>query len=174
MKLTRVALPHLLTLALTLLLAIAATATPFSSPRGYTMTPPAGWQMEKSGVLGTDVIFHAPPWHGFSAMLNAVVDKAPPGATLDNALTHMNAVYPRIFKGYKRLEQGRVTLDGVKAFVTIANYKAGTPLRLLRMQQIAALKNGQIYIFTCTCLAADYPHFRATFSAALKSIHWTK
>lgn len=174
MKLTRVALTPLYISGLTLLLVAAVAAKPFQSAKGYTLTPPTGWQMEKSGVVGTDVLFHAPPLHGFSAMLNAVVDTAPPGATIDNALTHMNMVYPRIFKGYKKLIQGTTTVDGTKALVTVATYQAGKPLRPLRMQQVVALKNGQLYIFTGTCLAADYSQSSAALNAALKSIHWTK
>lgn len=174
MKPTRAVLTSLMSIVLTMLSVVAVAATPFRSAKGYAITPPTGWQIEQSGVAGTDVVFHAPPLHGFSAMINAVVDKAPLRADLHSALLHINAVYPRIFKGYKRVEQSSVTLDGTSALLNIANYQAGTPPRLLRMRQVVALKNGQLYLFTCTCLAADYPHFSATFAAALKSIHWTK
>ena len=174
MRFTPIALTPLLTVVLTLLMTIAVAATPFRSGHGYVITPPTGWTVETSGALGTDVIFHAPPLHGFSAMINAVIGKAPPGATIDNTLAHVNKVYPQLFKGYKPVAQRSATLDGAKAFANLANYQAGTPPRLLRMQQVAALKNGQLYIFTCTCLAADYSHSSAAFNAALKSIRWTK
>lgn len=174
MKLIRVALPFSLTIALTLLMVVVVTAKPFRSAKGYTITPPANWHLEKSGFMGTDVVFYAQPMHNFAANINVVVTKAPPKANLESGLVVLNAMYPHVFTGYKRLAQGYTSVDGTRAFYNTALQKPGTPPRQLRMHQVVALKNGLNYTFTCTCLATDYAQSSAAFATALKSIRWTK
>ena len=79
----------------------AAPATPaktatFASKHGYSITPPKGWATNRSGLMGTDVIFIAKPKSGSTATITITVKLASPGetleqtradkATLDNAL----------------------------------------------------------------------------------------
>jgi len=62
---------------------LAAQSKPFTSAKGYSATPPAGWRVNKSGMVGSDVIFVAPPNRGFNSSLNVVVVTSSPGETLE-------------------------------------------------------------------------------------------
>lgn len=174
MKLTRTSLAPLFVVGLTLLLVMAVAAKPFRSAKGYAITPPSNWQMEKSGFMGTDVFFFGSPAHGFAPNINVVVTQAAPKTRLEDGLAQVNAMLPHALNGYKRLAQGYTSVDGTRAFYTMALHQVGTPPHRLKMRQVVALKNGRVYTFTCTCLAADYAQSSVAFDAALKSIRWTK
>ena len=38
--------------------AAAASAAPFTSPHGYTVTPPPGWHSNSTGASGNDVVIY--------------------------------------------------------------------------------------------------------------------
>jgi hypothetical protein len=149
-------------------------AKTYSSKRGYTIVAPAGWNVDGSGTMGTDLIMIAKPRNGFSANLNVVVAPASPGQTLAQGQAYISQAYPRLFNNYKKIAQGRTSLGGVPALSLTATHAMGTPPRTLRMHQAIALKGGSVYTFTCTAANADYAKFDAAFKSALKSVKWKK
>lgn len=150
----------------------AALAGPFVSSKGYALTPPAGWRVDKSGMMGTDVVVIAPTVGGFAPNLNVVITPAPPGQTLDAAPKQIAAMYPRVFSDYKSMSQSFGTLGGVRTLRVMGTYtRAG---RRLRMRQVIALKNGSAYTFTCTEPEAVHAKLDPAFDKMLASIRWTK
>ena len=149
-------------------------AQAFQSAKNYSITPPAGWTTNKSGLMGTDVIFMAPPAKQYAANINVVVVPAAPGETLEKGAVQINQVLPRAMNGFKKLSQGYGTLGGVRSLSITANHKMGTPPRLLWMKQTYVLRKGQTYTFTCTALAENHAQYKAAFDAALKSVRWRK
>jgi hypothetical protein len=160
--------------AMLALVVTSAVAKTYSSKRGYTIVAPASWNVDSSGMMGTDLIIIAKPHNGFSANLNVVVAPASAGQTLAQGRKYIDQAYPRMFNNYKRLAQGNTSLGGVPAITITATHAMGTPPRTLRMHQAIALKNGAVYTFTCTAGNADYARFDAAFKSALKSIKWKK
>lgn len=150
----------------------AAEAAPFVSSKGYSLTPPAGWRVDKSGMMGTDVLVIASPVGGFAPNLNVVITPAPPGQTLDDARKQIATMYPRAFAGYKSLAQSFGTQGGVRTLRLMGTYTRQG--RLLRMRQIIALKNGSAYTFTCTEPEAVHAKLDPAFDKMLQSIRWKK
>jgi hypothetical protein len=159
---------------LVLVTATAAIAKTYSSKKGYTIAAPAGWKVDSSGLMGTDLVLMAKPQNGFAANLNVVVTAASPGQTLAQGHSYITQTYPRLFNNYKKLAQGNTTIGGVPAISVTATHSMGTPPRTLRMHQVIAIRRGSIYTFTCTAANADYAKFDAAFKSALKSVKWKK
>lgn len=151
--------------------AIAAQAKPFRSAKGYSVTPPAGWQVKSNGMMGADVIFIAPPSRGLSSSFNVVVTQAP-GETLEGGRRQINSMLPKAFAGYKRVAQGYTTLGGLRALATTSTYLIGTPSRRLRMKQIVVLRNSRAYTFTAAAADANYARYDAIFNKTLQTVRF--
>lgn len=152
----------------------SAAEKPFQSTKGYSITPPARWNLNGSGVMGTDVVIAAPPAKNYAAHLNIVVIKAAPGETLEADLPKINAAMPKTLNSYKRVSQKITSIGGVRALETVATHKIGTPPRKLWMHQTLVLLNGQGYTFTCTALDGNHKTYEPAFKAMLKSVRWKK
>jgi hypothetical protein len=161
-------------MAVLALVLTAAVAKTYSSNRGYTITTPTGWNVDSSGMMGTDFTMVARPHNGFSANLNVVVVRASAGETLADGRKIIDQTHPRFFNNYKKLAQGSTSLGGVPAITLTATQEMGTPPRTLRMHQAIALRHGAVYTFTCTAANADYAKFDVGFQSALKSVKWKK
>lgn len=154
-----------------LVLSGAAWAKPFISAKGYSVSPPVKWKVNTSGMMGSDVIFIAPPSRGASASLNVVVTQAP-GETLEGGRAQINKMLPQMFNGYKRVAQGYTTLGGLRALSTTSTYLIGTPPRRLRMKQVVALRKGRAYTFTAAALDNVYARYNTAFTQSLKTVRW--
>lgn len=151
--------------------AIAAQARPFTSAKGYSATPPAGWRVNSKGMMGSDVIFAAPPSRGFVSSFNVVVTQAP-GETLEGGRRQINSMLPKAFAGYKRVAQGYTTLGGLRALSTTSSYLIGTPSRRLRMKQIVVLRRNRAFTFTVAALDTDFARYNAAFNKILQSVRF--
>ncbi len=168
------------TLLAVLVTAVAALAAPYVSPKGFQVTPPAGWHRLNTGGLGAEAIFTAPPSHQFTANVNLVTTPAPPSAAVSpSALfpqlqAQINTAYPRQFGHYQRLSEGMTKVAGAPAMQLVATYQMGTPAHTVQVHQVYALRSGQFHIFTLTSLPADFARNNAAFGAMLRTVHWTK
>lgn len=147
---------------------------PFASSNGYQITPPAGWQVDTSGIgVNADVAFIGPTGDNSPPSINVVVLTAAPNATLETAQSEINDSLPRIMTGYKQVSQGYTTIGGVQAFDNTFTYISGTPPEVSRLHQVIVLKNNRVYTFTCGALDSYYPDYDGAFNAALESVRWT-
>ena len=145
----------------------------FKSPAGYHFSAPAGWKIDTSGKMHTDVIVFAPPADGFAANLNVKTLDVEEGETLANDTTEMNDVNPHMFKQYTVVSQEPRQLDGVPSVWTVATYRLTQPAITLRMTRVEAINNGKVYYFDCTELDNHRDKIDPAFKAMLQSIHWT-
>ena len=154
--------------------AAPAKSATFTSNQGYSITPPKGWTTDRSGLLGTEVIFMAKPKNGFAANMSVAMTKTRSGETIQQSRAGIDQAYPRMFNRFKWIGRGYTTVNGAPALVHTANHSMGTPPRRIWVHQVMAFKNGLMYAFTCTALDRDRNLYKATFDNALKSIRWTK
>lgn len=149
-----------------------ALAAPFVSPHGYVLTPTPGWAVNRTGMMGTDVLVYIRVPGGFAPNLNVVITPAPPGQRLDTALPQIKAIYPKMFTGFQMGQTGYGTLGGVRALTLTGTYQQGA--NRLSMRQAIAIRSGHVYTFTCTEPVAMRARFDPAFTQMLASIRWGK
>lgn len=154
-----------------LLLVPAAQAAPFVSAKGYSVTPPAGWSANKSGVMGTDVIIFTRAPGGFAPNLNVVITPAQPGQTLAQGQAQIAQVYPRLFTQFYMVKTGQEALGGQPALLVVGTYLQGA--QRLSMRQDLVVKNGKVYTFTCTSPVSVQAKYGPAFAQLLHSVRWT-
>jgi hypothetical protein len=152
---------------------VAAAARDFKSPAGYHFSAPAGWKIDTSGKMHTDVIVYAPPSDGFTANLNVKMLDLEDGETLAADTTAMNEINPRMFKQYTVISQEPKQLDGVPSVWTVATYHLTEPMMTLRMTRVEAINNGKVYYFDCTELDNKRDKVDPAFKTMLQSVRWT-
>lgn len=152
---------------------VVGAAKDFKSPAGYRFSPPAGWKVDTSGKMHTDVIVFAPPADGFAANLNVKTLDVENGETLAADTTDMNEINPKMFKQYTVVSQEPKQLDGVPSVWTVATYHLTQPALTLRMTRVEAINNGKVYYFDCTELDNKRDKIDPEFKAMLQSVKWT-
>jgi hypothetical protein len=95
-----------------------AGAAPFKSKKGYSVQPPAGWTVNKSGAMGSDVIFATKARGGFAPNFNVVVQPLPRGATLAQIKQQSGELMKRSLSGFKMIGQSYTTVAGTRALST--------------------------------------------------------
>jgi len=149
-----------------------ARAAPFVSPHGYTLAPAPGWTVNRSGMMGTDVLVYIRVPGGFAPNLNVVITAAPPGGRLDTALPQIKAVYPRMFTGFQMGQTGYGMLGGVRALTLTGTYQQGA--NRLSMRQAIAIHSGHVYTFTGTVPVSMQARYAPAFTQMLGSVRWGK
>lgn len=156
-------------LLLTASVAPQVSAAPYKSPNGYTVTPPAGWTTSH-GTPGTEVVFMSRTREN----INVVTQAVPKGTSLEAARTQTIALLKRMMTNYKVLGQGNSTLGGQRAAVLVSGYTLSQPPIKLRAYQSFTIRNGKLYVFTCTARESSYAKFNGAFMRTLSSVRWTK
>jgi hypothetical protein len=152
----------------------AASATPYASPKGYQITPAAGWKVNSSGIMGSDVVLFAAPSHGFAANLNVVINPTPSNETLRDVDIELKKALQQTLQNYKTLSTKYSSVNGAKALVLSSSYTIGSPAKLVHSRQIIAEHNHLTYSFTCTDLAENAQAYDPAFKQMVTSIKWTK
>ena len=166
-----------LTLGLGLTAALASAA-PFTSSHGYSLSVPAGWHVA-SPALPTDDADIAlsqrvavgnrrttPMFQVQFRFVDARVTSANLKAINQGALFAVRQRFPDL----KVLSQTFSTLDGVHdldcVFTATAN---GLPLRF---HEVLVVKNRGVFTFTSICPNQIYPRYAAAYAQMLSSIRW--
>lgn len=147
----------------------SASAAPYKSANGYTITPPKGWTTNNA-TAGTEVVFMSPTREN----LNVVSQQVPKGTTMEQARAQSIVLLRRMMTNYKVLGQGSATLGGQRALSLTSGYTLSQPPQKLRAYQEFTIRKGRLFVFTCTAREATYPKFAAAFRATLASVRWTK
>ena len=147
----------------------SASAATYRSASGYQITPPSGWTTNK-GMMGSEVVFMGPTREN----INVVSQAVPRGTTLEKARADSIVLLRRMMTGYKVLGQGTTTLGGSRALTLTSGYQLGNPPMKLRAFQAFALRNGRLYVFTCTGREATYARYAATFQKTMRTVRWTR
>ena len=121
----------------------SVSATPFVSPRGYGITPPAGWHVDSSGSSGNDVVIFADKNSDSSPgtpapNLNVRMGPQDKLKTLDIAKRGMIPAYR---KGYPNLVLVSQTYSSVGGKPDLdTTVLVGSPGGLTRIHQVLVLK----------------------------------
>ncbi len=175
MKISSLKTTFALTLAASAVaVALPTQAAPVKSAKGYQITPPTGWKIDKSHLMGTDLVLLAPIQNAYAANINVVVTPVPAGASLEMLRQQTAAGMPRMLSGFKMTKQGYTSVAGTRALITAGSYNFGTPARRLQMYQIAPIRGKSLFVFTHTSLAASAAKTQPAFLKAIASLKWTK
>ncbi len=150
-----------------------ASAQTFHSPNGYSITAPSGWSLNKSRMMGSDIIIITKPEQKFANNLNVRITPLPAGVTLEQVQAQIKPSYQKQFPGYKFISEKFTTVGGQRAYELICNHSQGTPPRPLWARQDMVLRGNKLYIFTCTALTSNAARYAGSFSAILRSVRWT-
>ncbi len=153
------------------LLAALASAAPFVSPSGYSLTLPPGWK--------------AAPGHSFNDVIfkyakSAATDGTPTFGVKTSPLpasTTLEAVKPALIADYNKrfshvviLSQSYSSLGGIRDLDLVStNVMRSLPLRL---HQICVLRNGYVYIFSAAYLDRTHAKYDPMVAQILASVHW--
>ncbi len=151
---------------------LTAHAAPVVSAKGYSITPAAGWTLNHSGLMGTDVIVFTRAAGGFAPNLNVVITPAQPGQTLEQGRAQVALMYPRMFTQFHMVKTGYEPLDTARALLIAGTYTQGVNHR--SMCQDIVLENGKVYTFTCTSPVAMQARYAPAFAQMLHSVRWSR
>jgi hypothetical protein len=155
---------------LLMLTALAASAAPFVSPKGYSFTPAPGWQVSRD-YPKTDIAVLGPVYGKFRPNLNVTITQAEPGETLEEGQKAIAHIYPRIFTGFQMISSTIVKGHPDTLNVTCRCRQIG---QMLRMRQMVVLKANHVYTFTCIAPEAAHARYEAEFAQMLNSVKWSK
>jgi hypothetical protein len=164
MRLIRVLLPFALIAAA----ASIALAKPYVSPKGYQITPAAGWQVNSQGLMGANLVIIASSSDGFRANLTVIVRPMPQSMGPKQLREIANEELQKL-KDYKQVSQRDIVVDGADGLSTSAEYQTNPTFF---MHEVVVIKNRTIYTFTCTVLSTNHAKYEAAFASMLKSIKW--
>jgi hypothetical protein len=149
--------------------ALGASAAPFVSSKGYSLTPVPGWQVSEKNP-NTDVVVLGPVYGKFRPNLNVTIVQAKPGETLKDGQKEVAAIYPRMFTDFKMISSVIVPGNPETLNVTCRCRQVG---QVLRIRQMVVLKANRVYTFTCTAPDAAYVRYDAAFTQMLHSVKWS-
>lgn len=153
------------------LAAVLASAAPFTSPRGYSLSVPLGWKAAH-GHSYNDVIF--------KYTKSAATDGTPTFGVKASPLpaaTTLEAVKPAVIADYNKrfshvviLSQTYSSLGGVRDLDLVSTNVMGG--RALRLHQICVLRNGYVYIFSAAYLDKTHAKYDPMITQMLASVRW--
>ncbi len=158
------------------LVAALASAAPFSSPHGYSLTLPPGWHVEAGGASGdSDDRFSLAPSAAHApgtGTPNMDVSAQPMqgGVALEDFKKLLGPLYKKKFPGIVIVSQTYSTVGGVRGLDTVF-IKPQSGLKV-RVRQIYALKSGSLYIFTAAYPEKVHAKYDPIISQMLSSVHW--
>lgn len=156
----------------------AASAAPFVSPHGYSMSVPAGWHIKSPSMPGDDADIAAnqqaavgrqrttPIFQVQFRSMDSRVTSASLGAINQSALSVVRQSFP----DFKVLSQTSSTLNGVRALDCV--FTAMSNAVPLRFHEVLVVKNKGAYAFTSICPSQIYPKYTAAYTQMLSSVQW--
>lgn len=156
----------------------AASATPFTSPHGYTMNVPTGWHIYDNIVSSdeTRIVADQPVAVGrktappFLTMHSSRVDSRVTSEGLiklnQTILSNFRERYPNL----KVLSQSFSTLDGVRTLDCVFTVTAtDSPLRV---HDVLVFRRDVATTFMSVCPAQVYSQYAPAYAQMLSSVRW--
>ncbi len=161
-------------LALLVCLGTAHTvqAAPFVSPHGYSITPAPGWAVNKSGMMGADVIIYTRAVGGFAPNLDVVITPTKLGQTLEQAQAEVTKGYSELLPQGKLVRTGYETVDNVRGLVVVGTYLQG--VQRLAGYEVIVIKHGKAYTFVGVVPEALQARYAPAFAQMLRSVRWSR
>ncbi len=155
------------------LLAALASAAPFVSPHGYTLTPPAGWQVDHTSMPDNDVTIFAgtgSPGDILRAIFGIKIVPSSSSLTLESFKPLMARELHESFPRATIVSQTYSSVGGVRALdTTFTHSKNGG---LVRDRQLVVLKNRSVYFFSAVCTDKLHTKYDPLFAQMVSSVRW--
>ncbi len=160
------------------LAASAASAVPFSSPRGYSLSVPAGWHVQPHLVAGDDANVAVNQKIAVGGRMTMPIlqiqfrssDSPMTSASLEAINQGVLSSVRQHFPDLKVLSQTRLTLGGVPDLDCV--FTATTNGIPMRFHEVLVVRHNAASTFTCICPAQIYPRYAAAYAQMLASVHW--
>ncbi len=156
----------------TCLMAASASAAPFISSHGYSLTPASGWRVNPSHSPDDDVVIEHRQDAAAAGKPNFQVDVTALGGhvTLETLKPVVISDYQKKFPGLVTKSQTFSFLGGVRDLdLVFTQTRSGIPLRL---HQVYVLKNGLAYIFTAAYPEKTHTKYDGAVAQMLASVRW--
>ena len=155
--------------------AAAASAAPFTSPRGYMVSPPPDWHVDSTGSSGNDVVIYTHKNDGDpvgTPAPNFGVRIGPQGevTTLEFAKRGLIPFYRKGYPNLVLVSQTYSRLDKERDLDT--TFLVGNSKTPTRIHQVLVLRNHQVYFFTSACAEQIHLKYDPIFAQMLASVHW--
>ena len=150
--------------------ALAAPVTPYVSPDGYQITPPAGWTTDLKEVAQHDVYFDSPA----TAEIGVTASVLSPGETLDSELTQVLVLLKRQFPDIRVVSKRCGSVAGERDLDVVATYTTGSMKLPLRLREVLTIHDGMLYSFSLTETQRTFAKTAPLFGKSLQSVRWTK
>jgi hypothetical protein len=151
---------------------VGSTATPFTSPDGYSLIPPTGWTKYPDGaVRGVSVAFLAPavdPTSKFVDNINVVINANQ--KDLQSTIAETKQALPIALTHYRLVIDQPAIADGQQAHLLGGTFDRQESGHLENLQQIL-IAGGKQYTVTFTSPAASFEALRDPAQASLLSFH---
>ena len=152
------------------LMAAAASAAPFVSSHGYTVTPPPGWAVNSVAEDDANFVFPAGVLEGLTPSVIIKAGVSPLGMT-------MASLTAKLVLGFKTgpphtvlLSQTSSSLGGVPDLDTI--FAATKQGRRFRCRMVYVLKNKFTYIIIAAYPEKTHARYDVSITHMLASFHW--
>ncbi len=159
-------------------MAAAASAALYTSPRGYSLTPPLGWHLMTHLLPAPDpgdnlvAFFEQKPASSSDGVGPVFRIKVTPqdGVTLEALKTEESAEKKTAFPGMTLLSQTYSSVGGVRDMDTVL--VGPSAIGPIRIHQIYVMKNQSLYIFTAAFSDKLRAKYDPLFARMLASVHW--
>lgn len=149
-----------------------STATPYTSPDGYSFTPPAGWKQSPVGDAPQEsVLFLAPSIDPAAKFVdNIIVGIHPPEKDLQTTIADTKRGYRTLVPSYRVVIDEPANAKGQDAWLLGGTFDREQSMHLENLQ-LLFIANGKQYTVTFTCPAASFAGLEDLARASLLSVH---
>ena len=160
------------------LAATTAGAAPFSSPRGYTLSVPAGWHVRTHPAPGEDAnivvnrqaaVGHRMTTPTFQIQFRSI-DPRITSADLKTLNEGVLSTVRQSFPDLKVLSQTSSTLGGVRDLDCV--FTATASGISMRFHEVLVIRRGSAFRFSSFCPSQVYPKYAPAYAQMLSSVRW--
>lgn len=152
------------------LMAAFASAAPFVSTHGYTVTPPPGWAVSSEAGDDAYFVFPAGALNGLTPSVIIRVRVSPSGMTTASLTAKLVAGFKRAPPNTVILSQKSSSLGGLPDLDT--SFQATKQGRRFHCRMVYVLKNKFTYIIIAAFPEKTHARYEASITHMLASFHW--
>jgi hypothetical protein len=140
----------------------------YNKENGFSFVPPEGWAKSATPPAGIFVLYTDPKAKGdFTTNVN--VNTRPAGeGSIDDALPAIKKALAAVFKDYKAVDEGKITINGRKAVYISGKFTSGG-FAIQNLQFGIQGANKKVYTVTFTTLETEFAADRAIFEKCAKT-----
>lgn len=149
---------------------VLASAAPFVSAHGYTVTPPPGWVVSSEAEDDAYFVFPAGALDGLTPSVIIRVGVSPPGMTIASLTAELVAGFKKGPPNTVILSQKSSSLGGMPDLDTV--FQATKQGRRFHCRMVYVLKNKLTYIIIAASPEKTHAKYDAAVVQMLASVRW--